>query len=352
MKGFSVTTFLMAFSLFYSTTSGASITTDSPLQAVQFQCISEAGTLPPLSKDSEKLFQYGKFEEFLFERGQSGISVDDVARYYRIAAAQGHYNAAVSLIHFLQNQELHRDAFAVEINAQIESLIGQNISLGYYEKGQELYFQNQFPEARAYFRRAADLGNALAQVFSGDMLNNYTVAVGSLPGANEVDSTTALSLYECAASQGEKSAFRRLGDLILFKKGQLTEALLTYQKGINAGDHLSILTMQHLFSGWSWMDVLGTNKVTLQLQPLRADPERARRYGVYLDFVESHASSANLSDVNKIIPLPPAELPAWDGVVREDITEQIPQLNDKPADELVNQMADEKGLNHITGLPN
>ncbi|MBK4717064.1 DUF6396 domain-containing protein [Tenebrionibacter intestinalis] len=45
---------------------------------------------------------------------------------------------------------------------------------------------------------------------------------------------------------------------------------------------------------------------------LEKDPERVRRYELIQKELRYHPE-ARFPDIDKIVPLPPAELPAWDG---------------------------------------
>ena len=60
---------------------------------LKFECAQEADRLPPLTPASDQLYKYG-----LYLQLRPGTKdFDEVARYYRIAAAHGHYRAATNL---------------------------------------------------------------------------------------------------------------------------------------------------------------------------------------------------------------------------------------------------------------
>ncbi|MCA8066412.1 DUF6396 domain-containing protein [Burkholderia sp. AU38729] len=56
-------------------------------------------------------------------------------------------------------------------------------------------------------------------------------------------------------------------------------------------------------------------------------------------------------DIDRIVPLPPAKLPPWDGTFqwKKDQHAATPPL--KPSDELINKMAKARHLDLATGLP-
>nr|WP_321167024.1 DUF6396 domain-containing protein [Caballeronia cordobensis] len=69
------------------------------------------------------------------------------------------------------------------------------------------------------------------------------------------------------------------------------------------------------------------------------------------DFLEDNESlNPTLPDIDKIVPLPPAKLPPWDGTFEWQKRQDAVVPPQKPSDELVNRLAKEKGLDPATGL--
>lgn len=60
-----------------------------------------------------------------------------------------------------------------------------------------------------------------------------------------------------------------------------------------------------------------------------------------------HATVPNL---DQIVPLPPAKLPAWDGKIAFQRWYEGPPPT-KPSDELMQKLAEKAGLDWQTGLP-
>ena len=83
---------------------------------------------------------------------------------------------------------------------------------------------------------------------------------------------------------------------------------------------------------------------------LSEDPERARRYEIiwkylaYKDYLQP-----KVPDLDDIVPLPPAPLPAWDGKIafQRWFEGEAPL---KPDEALVRRLAWQAGLNGDTGL--
>ncbi|MNL70051.1 hypothetical protein D3C87_1949980 [compost metagenome] len=54
-----------------------------------FECVHEAARLPDLDPEADAIFRYARH----LEKRRGPKDFDEVARYYRIAAAHGHYKA-------------------------------------------------------------------------------------------------------------------------------------------------------------------------------------------------------------------------------------------------------------------
>jgi hypothetical protein len=82
---------------------------------------------------------------------------------------------------------------------------------------------------------------------------------------------------------------------------------------------------------------------------LSKDLERSRRYKLIGEFLDrNELANPTVPDIDRIVTLPPAELPAWDGTFEwEKKQAEIPP---KPTDELIGRMAKEKHLDPATGL--
>jgi len=83
---------------------------------------------------------------------------------------------------------------------------------------------------------------------------------------------------------------------------------------------------------------------------LQKDPERSRRYQLIGEFLdENELSNPKIPDIDQIVPLPPAQLPPWDGTFEWE--KQRAQIPPKPSEELIDRLAKEKNLDPATGLP-
>ncbi|WP_221928298.1 DUF6396 domain-containing protein, partial [Pseudomonas amygdali] len=58
-----------------------------------------------------------------------------------------------------------------------------------------------------------------------------------------------------------------------------------------------------------------------------------------------------LLDIDSIVPLPPAKLPAWDGTFQWEKERGAKTVPNKPDDALLQRLSKEKDLDPVTGLP-
>jgi len=298
-----------------------------------FTCAHEADRLPPLGPDADQLFRYARW----LQKQDGPKDFNDIARYYRIAAAHGHYKANGNL------QQLVSTGLAYSPNSRKETidlavqLVNNGIPAGYYDIGHYLelgYGLKQNSEtALRYFRKAADLGSPDAQYYLAEKLEPIDVAP-----------EVALQMYRCAADQGHGKAATSLA-IGRMDDESYAEALKAFQQGVMAGNSQAASFLENGFA------VTPQNRVLYDLN-IPNDPERSRRYkliGKFLD--ENEGLNPKVPDIDKIVPLPPAELPAWDGTFqwqKEQDAAKPPQI---PDDKLVERLAREKNLDPSTGLP-
>ncbi|MBT2791954.1 sel1 repeat family protein [Paraburkholderia strydomiana] len=157
--------------------------------------------------------------------------------------------------------------------------------------------------AYAFFQRAADMGSPSAQAFLGfKMSGNYDSPDGDFWG----NANIGRQMLQCSLSQGYGDAADDLGYLY---KGATSEskrqALEVFHEGVKLGSAKCASTLSSEFNG---LDLAhGTNIVGV------VDKARAERYGALGDALEHYDGRLKLPNLDKILPLPPAPLPKWDG---------------------------------------
>jgi len=298
-----------------------------------FTCVHEADHLPPLDPEADELFKYGRYLEKL----DGPKDFDVVARYYRIAAAHGHYKANHNLQMLLSTGFASSPYASTETIDLVEQLIKQGVPSGYYDMG---YYLTQGygvkpddDKARRYFRKAADLGNPDAQNYVGDMLTKP-----------ELSPEIGKQMLRCAMDQGHAQAPKNLAMQYKVVDKNFVEAVKAFQMGVEAGNLRSASFLGNGFKAPPPGD--------LYYLALPSDPERARRYQAILEFVrDNDGRNPKVPDIEQIVPLPPAQLPLWDGTFQWQKEQDAAVPPQKPADELIERLSKDKNLDPATGLP-
>ena len=297
-----------------------------------FTCAHEQ--IPPAPEDADVLFQYARWlqKNNLLKQDQT---VDgEIERLYRIAAEIGHYKANINL----QNGGM-RGRFQVRGAEQLrlsQALIDAGVATGYYFVGILLQqgaagLKDDPYMALRYFRKAADEGSALAQ---------YEVAEKLAPIRIAPD--VARQMRRCAAEQGHGDAARALGVDFLID-GHYQESLEAFQLGVAGGDSTSAFKLSHVFR-----NPLPSDRLRYLGQP--EDLERAQRYEQISDVLGGYSyANPSVPEINDILPLPPAELPEWDGKLQwlEARLANVPPP--KPSEALIRKLAEAKRLEPETG---
>ncbi|WP_241008924.1 DUF6396 domain-containing protein, partial [Aggregatibacter actinomycetemcomitans] len=159
----------------------------------------------------------------------------------------------------------------------------------------------------AYLRKAADLGSREAQYVVAEML-------GDIEDKEETEEAfkyrlnLVRELRTCASEQGLGEASGNLGISLQLNK-KYSEAVKVFHQGVKNGDVTSAL---NLSSGFRQK----TNKDSYNFLDLAPDEERSRRYNIIRKYLSRNDYlQPKVPDLDEIVPLPPAPLPAWDGKI-------------------------------------
>ena len=297
-----------------------------------FTCVHEQ--IPAPSTEADVLFQYARWLQKNNQLKQDKSVDVEIERLYRIAAENGHYKANINL----QNGAM-RGHFQLRGDEHLrlsQRLISEGVATGYYFVG--IFLQQgsaglkQDPEmALRYYRKAADSGNAQAQAYVGEKLAPIRIAPA-----------VARMMRHCAAEQGNGEAARALGvDLSI--DGHYPEALEALQLGVAAGDSTSAYSLGKVF---------GTPRPTDAIDSLgqQEDLERAERYNKISKVLGNYSyAHPKVPEINDILPLPPAKLPAWNGKLQWLETRLANVPPKKPSEVLIRQLAKAKLLEPATG---
>jgi TPR repeat protein len=297
-----------------------------------FTCAYEQ--IPAASAETDVLFKYARWLQKNNQLKQDEAIDAQIERLYRIASENSHYKANINL----QNGAM-RGTFKLRGEEHLrmsEQLISAGVAMGYYFVG--IFLQNgsaglqkDHEIALRYYRKAADEGSALAQASVADKLAPINIAPD-----------VARQMRRCAGEQGNGKAARALG-VDLSTDGHYQEALEAFQLGVAAGDSTSTSFISKGFRGPEPDD-------RLYYLGQQEDLERADRYEKILKILSGYSyANPKVPEINEIVPLPPAPLPAWDGKLQwlEEHLANVPP--EKPSEALINQLAKAKLLDPATG---
>ncbi len=316
------------------------------LAALEFTCKKEVQ--PPLSEETQQLYNYALYHDL--HNMWTGDKGDDVwnglARYYRIAAANGDYKANVRLQYLLNTGRISTDMPQTEVHNLNEELTKQLLATAYYN----LYgyldvgygVRTEKDGKYAYLRKAADLGSREAQ---------YTVAEMLADIEDEEETKEAFKyrlnlvkqLWACASEQGLGEASINLG-ISLQSDKKYSEAVKVFYQGVKNGDAISASTLRGGFSQQTTKD----NR--LDFLDLAPDEERSRRYDIIWNYLAKYDYlQPKVPDLDEIVPLPPAKLPKWDGKIAFQRWYEG-EAPPKPSEALMQKLANQAGLRVDTGL--
>ncbi|WP_158274258.1 DUF6396 domain-containing protein [Chromobacterium sp. Panama] len=301
-----------------------------------FSCRYEADASPAPDPELQQIFEYARFMQknnLLDPQASANV---EIARLYRIAAAHGHIKANYNLQNGLRRGDFDGSVIGVlDLNDQ---LIAAQAPAGYYLLG--VYVNSGFGYsandelALRYFRKAADLGNPQAQYYVGDKLTWL--------GPDHPAFPIGWQMYRCAAEQGHAKAAGEYATYLNDKdRGQ---ALKYYQLAVKAGNDIAANALRKSF--------LAPGSGDLNDLGLAYDAERSRRYKIISKTLGDWSyRQPTVPDIDDIVPLPPAPLPAWDGKIQWLRDHEAGVAPPAPSEERLRALAEAKLLDPATGLP-
>ena len=315
------------------------------LAALEFTCKKEE--LPPLSEETQQLYNYALYHDLHnMWTGDKGDEVwNGLARYYRIAAANGDYKANVRLQYLLNTGRISTDMPQTEVHNLNEELAKQLPATAYYN----LYgyldvgygVRTEEGGKYAYLRKAADLGSREAQYTVAEMLADIEDSEETQE-AFKYRLKLVKQLRSCASEQGLGEVSSNLGiSLQMDKKYQ--EALKVFHQGVKNGDSISALVLSHAFES-------GVQADNLNFLDVSPDDERVKRYHMISSYLSRYDYlQPKVPDLDEIVPLPPAKLPKWDGKIAFQRWYEG-EAPPKPSEALMQKLANQAGLRVDNGL--
>ena len=315
------------------------------LAALEFTCKKEER--PPLSKETQQLYNYALYHDL--HNMWTGDKGDDVwnglARYYRIAAANGDYKANVRLQYLLNTGRISTDMPQTEVHNLNEELAKQLPATAYYNLygylDEDYGVRTEEGGKYAYLRKAADLGSREAQYTVAEMLADIEDSEETQE-AFKFRLNLVKQLWACASEQGLGEASGNLGSFLRLDK-RYDEALKVSHQGVKNGDSISALVLSHAFES----EVQADNLNFLDVSP---DDERVKRYHMISSYLSRYDYlQPKVPDLDEIVPLPPAKLPKWDGKIAFQRWYEG-EAPPKPSEALMQKLANQAGLRVDNGL--
>ena len=315
------------------------------LAALEFTCQKEE--LPPLSEETQQLYNYALYHDLHnMWTGDKGDEVwNGLARYYRIAAANGDYKANVRLQYLLNTGRISTDMPQTEVHNLNEELAKQLPATAYYNLygylDEDYGVRTEEGGKYAYLRKAADLGSREAQYTVAEMLADIEDSEETQE-AFKFRLNLVEQLWACASEQGLGEASGNLGSFLRLDK-RYDEALKVSHQGVKNGDSISALVLSHAFES----EVQADNLNFLDVSP---DDERVKRYHMISSYLSRYDYlQPKVPDLDEIVPLPPAKLPKWDGKIAFQRWYEG-EAPPKPSEALMQKLANQAGLRVDTGL--
>ena len=316
------------------------------LAALEFTCKKEER--PPLSKETQQLYNYALYHDLHnMWTGDKGDEVwNGLARYYRIAAANGDYKANVRLQYLLNTGRISTDMPQTEVHNLNEELAKQLPATAYYNLygylDEDYGVRTEEGGKYAYLRKAADLGSREAQYTVAEMLADIEDSEETQE-AFKYRLNLVEQLWACASEQGLGEASINLG-ISLKSDKKYSEAVKVFYQGVKNGDSMSASTLRGGFSQQTTKD----NR--LDFLDLAPDEERSRRYDIIWNYLtDNDYLQPKVPDLDEIVPLPPAKLPKWDGKIAFQRWYEG-EAPPKPSEALMQKLANQAGLRVDNGL--
>jgi uncharacterized protein len=276
-----------------------------------FTCVYQDQHLPPVDSQAELWFQ-------------QALALDDpniyyekrdwqkIYQLYQQAAERNHWQAMLNLAALIRSTDYpvpeHDPEMAVrwvEKAMQLGVPDAWDLMGVYHQSG--LVKGGSATSAYAFFQKAADMGSPRAQVFLGEALDAGWDNPGSGFWANQ---PVGQAMLKCALAQGNGDAAHQLS--FDYAESRTPEgkhhALEVLQEGVRLGSAKAANKLCAQFSGM----YLTTGRSLVE----HADTAREDRYSKLGDALEFYGGRLKLPNLDKVLPLPPARLPKWNGDIQ------------------------------------
>jgi TPR repeat protein len=262
-------------------------------EALSFTCIREDDRLPRTDQEAEEWYQESRA---FYKDGIKRDSEPMLRRSFELAMKAAQRNHVKAMNNVVVS---YRDGEGVEQSDDkavqwAEKLMAMNMGRGYYHMGtfleQGIGVKPDKAKALAYFRKAADLGNAQGQVSAGRAIIRAFM--------QHPDSDRGYSIGEamlqCALDQRSAEAGYELGRHFEGSRKEIGKALRAYQAAGRLGHSQSLYLLEVIFREGTLGTTIDTRRADIYERLWReADAEKGKTF----------------PNLDTICPLPPAKLP-------------------------------------------
>jgi TPR repeat protein len=273
-----------------------------------FACVYQDQHVPAIDPQAEVWFQ----QALALDSPDIYYQDRDYPKIYRLylqAAERNHWKAMLNLASLIvggasgvpeQNREIA--IRWVEKAMQLGVPDAYDVMGTYHQNG--MIRGSDATSAYAFFQRAADMGSPSAMTYLGyKMAGTYDNPGEGFWGNLAV----AVPMLECALAQGDGDAAEKLG--FIYARPETPEAKLRALKVLHEGVKLGSAECASKLS----IEFDGFNLTSGRNLPGHIDEARSERYSTLARALEFYQGRLNLPNLDKILPLPPAPLPKWDG---------------------------------------
>ncbi|CAG2362839.1 putative lipoprotein [Burkholderia sola] len=277
----------------------------------EFKCVYQDQHVPPIDPQAEQWFQ----QALALDDPDVYYKRRDYAKIYRLyeqAAEHDHWKAMLNLAGLILSSYPGVPERNPEVAIRwLEKAMTLGVPDAYDQMG--VYHQRGLVKggnatsAYAFFQRAADMGSPSAMTFLASKLaGTYDDPGGEFWGNEPI----ATQMLECALAQGHGDAANKLSYIYArsMTPSAKRRALEVLHEGVRLGSSKCASNIFTEFDGFDLTD--GSNLVGY------IDQARAQRYSKIARVLEHYRGRLKLPNLDKVLPLPPAPLPKWDGDVK------------------------------------
>lgn len=322
-----------------TTMNGTSDISSDIKKQLAFVCTHEKDRIPPRDAEADQLYKHARWLRKNNLLKQDPSVYPSIERLVRIAAAHGHDKANIELRQMLEAGQAKSDDPVNETIDLVQDLIKRGIPAGYYDMGWYLEHGYGMKADRdlafKHYRKSADLGSPEGQHLVGSKL-------ADLPTNGPDISAIGWNMHRCAAEQGHAGAAYDYALYLQFTDRH-ADATKYLQIASRAGSSTAALGLSRAFSA-------GGNSNKIDRLGQAVDPERESRYAKITDLLHRYEYlHPTVAEIDEIVPLPPAALPAWNGKFKWLTDHEANVPPPLPPEERIFEMARAKGLDPKTG---